>query len=104
LLQTTPRSFPEPTITRSGPLTLEAIFTTTLGFRDKVEFVIDAEAQCIDFRSRSLFGFCEWGKNRSRMNAFVQQFDQEAKAAQVSDLIEMEHGARVLSAGDHSGY
>jgi uncharacterized protein (DUF1499 family) len=67
-------AFPEAEIVRREPLALEAIFTTRLGFRDQVDFVIDPATQRIQFRSRSLFGLFDWGKNRSRMEAVSARF------------------------------
>ena len=40
-------------------------------------FRIDPDAQRIDFRSRSLFGLFDWGKNRSRMQEFKTRFEQQ---------------------------
>jgi len=54
---------------------LEVVFTTSLGFRDLVDFRIDAQAQRIDYRSRSSFELFDFGKNRSRMSAFSARFD-----------------------------
>jgi uncharacterized protein (DUF1499 family) len=71
-LQATLATFPEARVVRSEPL--EAIFTTPIGFRDQVDFRIDAQAQRIDFRSRSLFGLFDWGKNRSRMQDIAIRF------------------------------
>ncbi len=76
VLQTTLATFPEAQIVRSEPLALEVIFTTPIGFRDQVDFRIDAQAQRIDFRSRSLFGLFDWGKNRSRMQEFATRFER----------------------------
>lgn len=79
LLQATLKTFPEATVVRSEPMALEAIFTTRVGFRDQVDFRIDPQAQRIDFRSRSLFGLFDWGKNQSRMEAFRTRFEQQAR-------------------------
>ncbi|MEO6746576.1 MAG: DUF1499 domain-containing protein [Caldimonas sp.] len=78
LLQAALATFPEATVLRRDPLALNAIFTTPVGFRDEVDFRIDAEAQRIDFRSRSLFGLFDWGKNRSRMQEFRTRFEQQS--------------------------
>lgn len=78
-LQATLGTFAEAQVVRSEPLALEVIFTTPAGFRDQVDFRIDAEAQRIDFRSRSLFGLFDWGKNRSRMQEFASRFDQQSR-------------------------
>lgn len=74
LLRTTLASHPEATIVRSSPLWLEVIFTTPLGFRDQVDFVLDAESGQINFRSQSLLGRYDFGKNRARMTAFSARF------------------------------
>ena len=78
-LQATLGTFAEAQVVRSEPLALEVIFTTPAGFKDQVDFMIDTEAQRIDFRSRSLFGLFDWGKNRSRMQEFVSRFDQQTR-------------------------
>ena len=78
-LQATLSTFPEAQVVRSEPLALEVIFTTPAGFKDQVDFMIDAEAQRIDYRSRSLFGLFDWGKNRSRMQEFASRFDQQSR-------------------------
>ena len=78
-LQATLTKFPEATVVRTEPLALEVIFTTRVGFRDQVDFRIDAQAQRIDFRSRSLFGLFDWGKNRSRMREFATRFEQRSQ-------------------------
>ena len=62
----------------SEPLSMEVIFTTPAGFRDQVDFVVDPDAKHIDFKSRSLFGVYDWGKNRSRMQEFRGRFEQRA--------------------------
>ena len=79
LLQATLATFPEATIVRTEPLSLEVIFTTPVGFRDQVDFRIDAQAQRIDFRSRSLFGLFDFGKNRSRMQDFATRFELQSQ-------------------------
>lgn len=78
-LQATLTTFPEAQVVRREPLALEVIFTTPAGFRDQVDFRIDAQAQHIDFRSRSLFGLFDWGKNRSRMQEFAARFEQQSR-------------------------
>ena len=77
LLKATLTHFPEATVTASGPLRLELIFRTMLGFKDEVVFVLDPAGQRIQFRSRSLMGRYDFGKNRSRMVAVVTQFQAE---------------------------
>ncbi len=76
LLQATLAQFPDARIVASDGLSLEAVFTTSLGFRDLVDFRIDARARRIDYRSRSSFGLFDFGKNRSRMSAFSTRFEQ----------------------------
>jgi uncharacterized protein (DUF1499 family) len=78
-LQATLASFPEATVVRSEPLALEVIFITRLGFRDQVDFRIDPGSQRVEFRSRSLFGLFDFGKNRSRMQDFQARFEQPAR-------------------------
>ena len=68
------KSFPDAQVVRRDALALQVIFTTALGFRDQVDFLIDPAAERIDFRSRSLVGVFDLGKNRSRMQAFALRF------------------------------
>ena len=79
LLKATLAHFPEATVTASGPLRMALIFRTTLGFKDEVIFVLEPAGQRIQFRSRSLMGRYDFGKNRSRMVAVVTQFHAEAR-------------------------
>jgi uncharacterized protein (DUF1499 family) len=79
MLQATLTTFPEATVVRSEPLAMEVIFSTPVGFRDQVVFRIDPRAQRVDFRSRSLFGLFDWGKNRSRMQDFTTRFEQQPR-------------------------
>ena len=79
MLRATLATFPEATFVRAEPLALELIFTTPVGFRDQVDFRIDVQAQRIDFRSRSLFGLFDFGKNRSRMQEFATRFEQQSR-------------------------
>jgi uncharacterized protein (DUF1499 family) len=79
MLQATLTTFPEATVVRSEPLAMEVIFTTPAGFRDQVDFRIDAQARRIDFRSRSLLGLFDFGKNRSRMQEFAKRFEQQSQ-------------------------
>jgi uncharacterized protein (DUF1499 family) len=76
LLRATVATFPEATVVRADPLGLQLIFTTPIGFRDEVDFRIDANARLINFRSRSLLGLFDFGKNRSRMREFTTRFEQ----------------------------
>ena len=78
-LRATLATFPEATVVRAEPLALALIFTTPVGFRDQVDFRIDVQAQRIDFRSRSLFGLFDFGKNRSRMQEFATRFEQQGR-------------------------
>jgi uncharacterized protein (DUF1499 family) len=66
--------FPEAQVVAADALWAQTIFTTTLGFRDQVDFVIDPEGQTIDYRSRSLFGLFDFNKNRSRMREIANRF------------------------------
>lgn len=68
------KTFPEANVSHRDVLTTQAIFTTPAGFRDQVDFQIDPASQRIDFRSRSLFGLFDLGKNRSRMEEFSKRF------------------------------
>ena len=79
VLRATLAEFPEAQIVSADGLSLQAVFTTPLGFRDLVDFRIDAQAQRIDYRSRSSFGLFDFGKNRSRMTAFSARFEQNAR-------------------------
>ena len=79
MLRATLATFPEATIVRAEPLALALIFTTPAGFKDQVDFRIDVQAQRIDFRSRSLFGLFDFGKNRSRMQEFATRFEQQSR-------------------------
>jgi uncharacterized protein (DUF1499 family) len=74
-LKATLATFADATIERSDALSLVAIFTTRLGFRDEVEFRIDGVTQTIHYRSRSLTGLYDFGKNRSRMQDVKTRFD-----------------------------
>jgi uncharacterized protein (DUF1499 family) len=73
-LRATVATFSEAQIERADEVSLTAIFTTRLGFRDEVIFVIDPATQRIHFRSRSLVGYYDFGKNRSRMEALISAF------------------------------
>lgn len=79
LLRATLASLPEANIVRSDPLWLEVIFTTTLGFRDQVDFVLDAKTGEINYRSKSLVGRYDFSKNKSRMSAFSERFTAQSK-------------------------
>ena len=79
MLRTTLAEFPEAQIVSADGLSLQAVFTTPMGFRDLVDFSIDAQAQRIDYRSRSSFGLFDFGKNRSRMTAFSARFERNAR-------------------------
>ena len=76
-LQAALATFPEARVVKSEPLALEVIFTTPIGFRDQVDFRIDAAGGRIDFRSRSLFGLFDFGKNHSRMAEFSARFAKQ---------------------------
>lgn len=73
-LRATLATFTEARIESADALSLTAIFTTRLGFRDEVVFVFDPAQPVIHFRSRSLLGYYDFGKNRSRMQAVGERF------------------------------
>jgi uncharacterized protein (DUF1499 family) len=75
-LRATLAAFEEARIESADALTLTAVFTTRVGFRDEVMFVLDPAGQWIHFRSRSLLGLYDFGKNRSRMKAVSERFAQ----------------------------
>ena len=76
-LQATLATFPEAQMVRSGDLGLTSIFTTSVGFKDDVEFKIDPQSRRIDFRSKSMVGLYDFGKNRSRMQDFAARFEKQ---------------------------
>lgn len=75
-LRTTLAAFEGARIEAADAQSLTAQFTTQVGFRDEVVFVLDPAAQQIHFRSRSLVGLYDFGKNRSRMKAVSERFAQ----------------------------
>ena len=75
-LKATLAGFPEAKILGADQVALSAIFTTPAGFQDRVDFIIDAPRQRIDYRSQSRLGLYDFGKNRSRMAAFAERFEQ----------------------------
>jgi uncharacterized protein (DUF1499 family) len=77
LLMATLAMFTEAKVVTSDATALEVVFTTPVGFRDQVEFKLDAQAQQIDYRSRSNLGLFDFGKNRSRMLEFAARFDKQ---------------------------
>lgn len=79
MLQATLATFPEATVVRVESRGLQVIFTTPAGFKDQVDFSVDPISQRIDFRSRSLFGLYDFGKNQSRMQEFVSRFEKQSK-------------------------
>lgn len=72
VLRATLAGYPEARIADSGPDTLVAIFRTPAGFEDEVVFRIDAAGQRLDYRSRSLAGLFDFGKNASRMEGLLE--------------------------------
>ena len=78
ILMATLAAFPEARVVKNEALQVEAVFTTTIGFRDQVLFHIDATNKRIDFRSSSNFGLYDFGKNRSRMKEFTARFEKES--------------------------
>jgi uncharacterized protein (DUF1499 family) len=77
LLVATLATFTEAKVATSDATALEAVFTTPVGFRDQVEFKLDAQAQQIDYRSRSNLGLFDFGKNRARMLEFAARFARQ---------------------------
>lgn len=73
-LRATLATFTEARIESADAGSLTAIFSTRLGFRDEVVFVLDPVQAHIHFRSRSLLGYYDFGKNRSRMQAVSERF------------------------------
>ena len=73
-LRATLATFTEARIESADAGSLTAIFTTRLGFRDEVVFVPDPVQAHIHFRSRSLLGYYDFGKNRSRMEEVTSAF------------------------------
>ena len=80
ILRDTLVTFSEATVVNTEPLAMTVIFTTTLGFRDQVDFKVDVQRQRVDFRSRSLFGLYDWDKNRSRMEEFTRRFEEKSRS------------------------
>lgn len=74
-LKATLATFPEATVVRHDAVSLGAIFTTFLGFRDEVEFRLNSAEQAIHYRSRSLMGAYDFGKNRARMQDLKARFE-----------------------------
>jgi len=79
-LKATLATFPEAVIFVDKPPYLETEFSTRVGFKDQVEFIINESARRIDFRSRSKFGLYDFGKNRSRMREFSAAFEKQLGA------------------------
>ena len=77
-LEATLKTFAEAQVVHREALAVQVIFTTAVGFRDQVDFRIDPAAGRIDFRSRSLLGLFDFGKNRSRMQEFAVRFQTPA--------------------------
>ena len=69
------KSLPRTKIVRQEGGYLHAEFTSSI-FRyvDDVEFLLDAEAKLIHFRSASRRGYGDLGANRNRMEAISQRF------------------------------
>lgn len=73
-LRATLAAFSEARIETADAVSLTVIFSTRLGFRDEVVFVLDPGQPVVHFRSRSLLGYYDFGKNRSRMQAVSERF------------------------------
>lgn len=76
-LKRTLAGFPEARTVSADEGALSVIFTTPAGFQDRVDFIVDAPRQRIDYRSQSRFGLYDFGKNRSRMSVFAERFEQD---------------------------
>lgn len=70
-------NLPEAKIVAEEDTALEVVFTTAMGFKDQVIFRIDGAAGRIDYRSRSLLGLYDFGKNRARMVDFAARFAKQ---------------------------
>jgi uncharacterized protein (DUF1499 family) len=81
LLQATLARFPAATVQQQDESMITAAFTTPIGFRDDVIFLLNPQLHQIDFQSHSGFGFYDFGKNRSRMQAFAARFAEVTAAA-----------------------
>jgi uncharacterized protein (DUF1499 family) len=81
LLKATLASFPEATVLQLSDREITAVFTTPVGFRDNVIFLVDPQQKQIDFQSKSGFGLYDFGKNRSRMEAFSKRFAEVTQAS-----------------------
>ena len=79
LLRATLATFAEARLLRADGSTLETVFTTAAGFRDQVDFRVDAQRRRIDYRSRSTLGLFDFGKNRARMKEFTARFEAAAR-------------------------
>ncbi|MBU1360336.1 MAG: DUF1499 domain-containing protein [Gammaproteobacteria bacterium] len=77
VLRATLASYAEARVVSSDAQSVTAIFSTPLGFQDKVEFIVDPDTRRIDFRSASGFGLYDLGKNRSRMRDFATRFAKQ---------------------------
>ena len=71
-------AFEDAHIETADALSVNAVFTTRMGFQDDVEFVFNPSTQQIHFRSRSRVGLFDFGKNRSRMQIVSERFAQAA--------------------------
>ena len=80
LLKAALARFPEANIQEEDENAVTAVFTTPVGFQDNVIFLLDPQQQQIDFRSQSGFGLFDFGKNRSRMEAFTARYAEVAAA------------------------
>lgn len=78
-LQATLALFPEAKVLRTTDVSVDAIFTTPMGFVDEVTFRLSPQTHRIDFRSRSKIGLYDFNKNRSRMTVFSAQFAAQTR-------------------------
>lgn len=69
-------SYPRTEIVEKGETVVRAVCRSRIfRFRDDVDFVIDAKAGLIHFRSCSRIGYRDFGVNRERMEEIRRQFD-----------------------------
>ncbi len=67
-------------VTEDGPYLRAAAVSRVFRFVDDVEFLIDAEAKRIHFRSASRVGRSDLGANRARMEQIRQAFTSRGKS------------------------
>lgn len=60
---------------------IHATFSTTLGFVDDVNFIIQPSASVIDVKSSSRIGYYDFGVNRNRVERIRAEFEQRVDHA-----------------------